>query len=229
MWIMLPARITSLCIAAIAVSCGWVTYDGTKSNLLVTESPNKTYKVVLEKGRGTPDVDSTRDDEIVVRFSAAERGTSLVSKELLYSADSLDRPFEILFPNHLWISESALRFGEDLSRSQVRPDEIKVLNETDQRITYLRINSGKYEMFLLFEINPNTNMTLSTQAQTDTVSDLSWISGTGRFEDGKILPEEGKNFYIRGKYSGPAHYAIIIRKEGIIIQSEEFEALKTSR
>lgn len=225
MWVISSSKVLLLCLSVLTVSCGWFVYKSDSSYSLTTESPDRTYKVVLKQETGTGKVNPAREAEARIGFNVTKGGTSIVSKELLYSGDSLDMPFETLYPQHSWVSESVLRFGEELPGFKAQHDEIKVHNQTNRSLTYLRVNSGKYEMFLLFELKPNSTVILPTRAQPSVESDLSWISSVGKFEHGVPLKEEGKNFYIRGKYNGPAHYSILIREDGITILSEEFEAL----
>ncbi len=129
-----------------------------------------------------------------------------------------------MFREHNWVSDSLLRFGrKDISQSQ--PDEITVANETGQTLTYLWLRSGKYELFLLFELKPALTVTLRSQAQTDEGQDSSYIGCKGKLEDGKAIAEVAANFSIRGKYRGPSHYSVRITEKRVLITSQEFEAL----
>jgi hypothetical protein len=160
-----------------------------------------------------------------VRFDVAKQNRSIVENEVLYDGGFYDDRFSELFPEHSWVSSSILRFGRKDSLPPSQHDEVIVANETDQTLTYLRLNAGKYEIFLLFEVAPKSSLILNVQPQSDEGADSSYIGSKGRFDDGKSLAEAGGNFAVRGRYRGRAHYTVKITNKGFLIGSQEFEAL----
>jgi hypothetical protein len=98
----------------------------------------------------------------------------------------------------------------------------------DLKLSYLRVNVGKYEAFLLLDLKPRSIVTLKVQPQTDDGQDLSYIGCKGRFDDGTPLKEEAGNFIVRGKYHGPAHYSLKISDDSVLISSRDFEPLSES-
>ena len=153
---------------------------------------------------------------------------SILKDEQLIEGGVYDNMFSELYPEHLWVSPSVLRFGRKDNSPKPQHDEVSVENATDRTITYLRVNAGKYETFLLFELKPRSLVTLNAQAQTDEGKDLSYIGCKGRFEDGTTIGEKPGNFDIRGKYAGLAHYSIKVSDSAVQIISKEFESLTQS-
>ncbi len=123
------------------------------------------------------------------------------------------------------ISDSSLRFGRKGEQSPSQYDEVTVVNQASRIVRYLWLNSGKYELFLFFEVQPASSITFHVQPQTDVGQDLSYIGCKGRFDDGSAIAEVATNFDIRQKYRGPAHYVVRITESGVLVASNEFKVL----
>jgi hypothetical protein len=191
---------------------------------LVTTSPANTFQAHFAERAEIHRSPSAGHGHKEVTLTVLKRNSPIIKDELLYEGGVYDDRFSELFPEHNWVSDSLLRFGrKDIPQSQ--HDEITVANETGRTLTYLWLRSGKYELFLLFELKPALTVTLRSQAQTDEGQDSSYIGCKGKFDDGKALAEVAANFSIRGKYRGPSHYSVRITEKGVLIASQEFEAL----
>jgi hypothetical protein len=191
---------------------------------LSTISPNKTYKVMLdEQAVISSDRLFTKHGHHEVRFTVTRDGRTILKRESLYSGGTYDDRFLDQFPTSEWLSDSVMRFGQTANVGN--RDEVVVYNETADSLSYLVVRSGKYEVFLLIDLPPNSVVKLSPEPQTDEHGDSSYISASGKLNRGGLISETGRNFNVHGKYKGPAHYAIHIKDGALQITSEEFEAI----
>jgi hypothetical protein len=190
----------------------------------VTASPANTYRAHFTERAETYSFPSSGHGHHEVTFTVLKAKSPIIENELLYEGGVYDDRFSELFPEHSWISDSLLRFGrKDIPQSQ--HDEITVANETGRTLKYLWLGAGKYERFLLFELQSASSVTLRVQAQTDEGQDSSYIGCKGKFDDGKAFAEVAANFSILGKYRGPSHYSVRITEKAVLITSQEFEVL----
>lgn len=190
---------------------------------LNTTSPDGTYRTQFKERVGFP-----RPTRHEVRFDVFKGEVGILKDEQLIEGGVYDDMFSVLYPEHAWISPSVLRFGRKDRSPEPQHDEVSIENATDRTITYLRVNAGKYETFLLFELKPRSLVTLNAQAQTDKGHDSSFIGCKGRFEDGTPIREKPGDFDIRGKYSSPAHYSVKVSDSAVLITSKEFDSLTQS-
>lgn len=73
--------------------------------LFSTVSPDGLYKV---------EISQTRDPTLYersVHLGVRRGGTAVVNRKLLYTGDLLDDDFQVLYPNPMWSSNSALELG----------------------------------------------------------------------------------------------------------------------
>lgn len=187
---------------------------------LNTTSPDGTYRALFKEQVSVP---GPLHHE--VQFDVLKGDLRIVKDELLYKGGAYDSRFPELFPEHRWISSSVLRFGGKDNLPEAQHDEISIENATDRTLTYLRVNDGKYEVFLLFELQPRSFVTLYVQPQTDEGQDLSYIGCKGRFDDGTSIAEVAGNFRVRGRYHGRSHYSVKISDKGVQITSKELESI----
>lgn len=184
---------------------------------LNTTSPDGTYRTHFKERVGFP-----RPNRHEVRFDVFKGEVSILKDEQLIEGGVYDDMFSVLYPEYLWVSPSVIRFGRKDRSPEPQHDEVSVENATDRTITYLQVNAGKYETFLLFELKPRSLVTLNAQAQTDKGKDYSYIGSKGRFEDGTPIREVGGNFDIRGKYRSPSHYSVKVSDSAVQITSKEY-------
>lgn len=191
--------------------------------LINLTSPDATYRVDFKERAGSP-----RPTRHEVQFDVFRRDLRIIKDEQFYEGGIYDDKFSELYPEHHWTSPAVLRFGRKDNVPESQHDEVSIQNATERTVTYLRVNVGKYEAFLLLDLKPGSIVTLSAQPQTDNGQDLSFIGCKGRFDDGTPIREEAGNFLVRGKYHGPAHYSIKISDKDVQISSREFASLSES-
>lgn len=211
--------VVCVCTIAFVISLA-LRVSGQRRFELLTISPDTTYQVDCKEG-----ADTQVSGHHEVRFAVLKEKRPIIENKLLYEGGFYDNRFSELFPEHTWVSSSVLRFGRKDSVLLSQHDQVIIANETDQTLTYLRLNVGKYEAFLLFEVKPKSSLTLNVQPQSDEGHDSSYIGCKGRFDDGNIISEAAGNFGVRGRYLGRSHYTVKITDKGVLISSQEFEAL----
>ena len=66
--------------------------------------------------------------------------------QYLHSGDWMDISFELAYPNHRWRSENILHFyrEEDFRNRDRGPIVATLINDTDQVIEYLKLESEEY-------------------------------------------------------------------------------------
>ncbi|MCA1568078.1 MAG: hypothetical protein LC803_21035 [Acidobacteria bacterium] len=89
---------------------------------LTTSSPGKTYTVSLAGNKDRPHIPAISHE---VRFNVLKRTETFLSDDHLFSGDWLDPSFEVLYPQHNWISENVLRFGRAEYFSNGSPHTLK--------------------------------------------------------------------------------------------------------
>ncbi len=180
------SKLHKIIILLIVLAAGTVIYKWFfESVWLTTSSPNKTYTVELtgDKSRGgfiIPSVVGYRvfkDNEIVAKNSS------------VHSGDWMDISFELAYPEHAWVSENVLRFWRNphLPREIDKFDILLISNDTDKTIKYLEVKAR--DMFLVFDLQPNSTLRLSSTHQSWNYS----IGIEGEFEDGRNI-EYGTGF-----------------------------------
>ncbi len=189
--------------------------------VLSTTSPNHTYTINLVESLYPPG----EPYKYMVGLKIFRAGNLIADNSRFSGSDDFDRRFGDEYPEHQWMSENLLRLGRKTSPSQY--DTIVIRNTTNSVITYFTA-LGKTEMFMLFDIQPDSVIKLNAQPQTDRDRDLSWIAYSGQLAGGKEIPPGGVNFKIHGKYIGPACYCVNIKNGEVLITSSNFEAVKYS-
>jgi len=201
-------------LGAIAVFHFADPFDRSPSEI-ATASPNKTYRVYMQDR-------ATEGFEHIVNFNVTKNEKPIIENEIFYSDSNRFIYSELKYS---WAAENVLRFGE--LDSSVKPDEISIINQTNKIIRYLKVNAGN--SFLLLELQPRTTTRLFDRPQTNKTADISWVGGFGKFDDGRSFSNWGKNFRIKGKYTSPAHYCVLIKDGEIVVQSREFEGFSTDK
>lgn len=80
-------------------------------------------------------------------------------KDPFFRGGSLDEHFKGAYPVIEWINDSSLRMGGNLASQPFR-DEIKLINKTKEKLDIVEIFYGKYERFLIFDLEPELTLTL---------------------------------------------------------------------
>jgi len=186
-----------------------------------TESPQKTYKVTLTGQAGPPDMkfvqlDLTRHE---VKATASRVGHIVFDGLSMYSGDGYDNGFRVLYPDQRWLSESVLEFGQKADFAKPPQDELYVANKTQGVIPYLYVRAGKYSIFLLFDLQPNSVQKLSTHMEY-------WervVGCEGKLALGKEIQYSDVGFSSDDTANKGAHYCVVVTDLGVTIGSKEYE------
>jgi len=180
-------------------------------------SPNQTYKVDLAG-------DLTRPISPLithtVTFNLFKKG-KLSASSHLHSGDGFDDSFEDSYSQHVWVSESIIRFGLDASVSRENADSLVVSNNTDKTIKFLRIDAR--DMFLLFDMQPHSTVKLSASHQ----GWISWVTCEGEFADGERIAWDGINFFHKDELGKSLQYCVSIRGSAPQIASPQLDGYKS--
>lgn len=181
-----------------------------------TVSPDRTYTVRLKEQRENHIIPFSNIDDppgCPAEFSVYKKGQPVIEKMDIGDDSNL---FDDLYPDHSWVADSILRFGNK-DPDELGHDEVVVRNNSNQVIAYLQVRTCKWEMFWLFDVQPNSMVKLSACPQ------IIWLDFYGKFSGGKNIPFVGMNFKIGSKRRTTGHYLITIADEGTSIDSPDFE------
>lgn len=140
----------------------------------------KLFSTVSPDGRYKVEISQTRDSTLYersVHLSAGSDGKAVVNRKLLYTGDVLDDDFQVLHPNPMWSSNSALELGYDDANLEERSSELKITNESSDTIAYVLIESSLRKL-VLFEVKPGSTVYQRFQVR-------AWLSCEGLFEGSK--------------------------------------------
>ena len=177
---------------------------------LSTSSPNKTYTVQLTGRKFRPRVLGVEHE---ARFNLLKGTKPVVKNAYVDSYDWFDSDFAEMYPEHKWVSESVLRFGYKLAKSQQRIDSLTVSNRTDKPVRYLKITAG--DLIFIFDLPARSATKLGVPHQAW----LSWVAAEGAFSDGQSLSVNGVNFFHRDKLNMPLKYCLFVTEDLIKIES----------
>jgi hypothetical protein len=153
-------------ICAVILGVGVVLYSVKSStaddpSVIETRSPQATYTVVFELKAG--EANSLGFTE-VVKLTVTKGSQTFFVKDPFFGAGSLEAHFKGAHPVIEWINDSSVRMGGDLASQPFR-DEIKVINKTKEKLDVVEIFYGRYERFLIFELEPQRTLTLPASPQ----------------------------------------------------------------
>jgi len=203
-------------VGAIVLSIFAFRTAGHRPVFFTTESPDKTYVVLLRGKEFRPRLPIT---EHSVYSDVYRHGELVTSGRELHSGDWFDPAFENLYNGYEWVNSSTLMFHRRRGHEGAF-DTLNVTNNTSNSIKFLRVQS--VEMFLLFDLKPKARVNLSASPQ----SWLSWINVEGEYEDGTSIPSKGVNFEIDTSQRGPFTYEITINDDGATISSSKLRAYR---
>ena len=170
---------------------------------LSTSSPNGTYTMQLTGNKSRP-IKPIWDNAAC--FDLFKDGQPIVWEAKLDSYGWLDPSFAEEHPEHRWDSESILRFGKNLSNSEMKLDELTVSNTTGKPLRYLRITS--YDELFVFDVPPGSKLTLRVARPP---SDQSWVGVEGMFVDGEMIPYDGVNFLLPSNHTAQLTYCVWVQ------------------
>jgi|GEM_PF-6787715 len=189
---------------------------------LVLDSPKKTYKVVIS-GKGEPKKTyELKNSEHEVKASVSKLGKSILEDFSIYSGDAYDDGFIHLYPDNIWLTDSMLSFGKKANFDHSVQSEVRIFNKTKKYISNLYVKVGKFYIFLLFDIEPNSTNSMSVHIE-------NWeriVGCKGKFVDGNNINYSDVEFSSKDKRTTPAHYCVILKDDKVIIGSQEFEGTK---
>jgi hypothetical protein len=87
----------------------------------------------------------------------------------------MDISFELAYSEHAWASENVLRFWRNphMPEEKDKFDILLISNDTDKTIKYLEVKAR--DMFLVFELQPNSTLRLLSAHQSWSYG--IWIGG----------------------------------------------------
>lgn len=182
-----------------------------------SESPNRTYHVSFSGVRSRPSWPFTSASDLQnrnVKITVSRHGTVLVDRAEIYDGDAYDSSFDDLYPKTEWLSETTLHLGQEELRG--RPRQIKITNESDQKVPYLYVRAGKTNLFLLFDMSSGTTVTV----QADLEHWEDFVGCTGRFDD-RDFPYRVIDFSSSPTRRLIGLYNVTVRKDGCSVTAKD--------
>lgn len=183
-----------------------------------TTSPNGTYQIHLKEEAKVylapfPFNFLSGHGDSKVNLTTTKNGNPLIDNIVLYSGDGLDDRFLDDYPEHKWMSDSVLRFGHNVAKSEENQDSLSVSNNTDKTLEYLKIKAG--DMLLVFEMPPKSKLKFQVPHQGWN----SWVWADGEFTDERKPKGNGANFYHKDKLNEPLRYCVSVGDDAIKVES----------
>jgi len=135
----------------------------------------------------------------------------------LHFGDWFDPSFNDLYTQHRWLSNTTIQFSREAA-PEPDGDRLVVRNDTDKAISYLLIESR--DKFLVFNLDPRSELKLRANPQSPLTRDLSGIRVEGEFADSRPIHLKGVEFKIR-EQKGPFDYQISIKAGGAQVTSPQ--------
>jgi hypothetical protein len=158
-WIAIAcAVITGVGVALYSVNSH--TFDN--PSLIETRSPQGTYTVSFELKAGEADAVGLFTE--FVKLKVTKSSQTFFEKDPFFAGRALEPHFKGAYPVIEWINDSSLRMGGNLASQPFR-DEIKLINKTQEKLDVVEIFYGKYERFLIFDLEPELTLTLPASPQ----------------------------------------------------------------
>ncbi len=177
---------------------------------LTTSSPNKTYTVEFTGNKYAPSVPAV-DHE--TRFNLFKNGQPLLKNAYVDAYDWFDSDLAGMYPEHKWVSDSVLRIGSEISKSEKSSDSLALSNKTNKTVRFLRIVAG--DMLFIFEMPPDSKNKFSVPY----LGDLPWVAGEGEFADGQKIKWNGVNFQNKERLKDSLQYCISVGDDSLKIES----------
>lgn len=193
-------------------SCIFVPRD--ESYSIERVSPNGVYTIRLKESLTDPDRWESRLDLL-------RSGKPMIENQLFSSLRKWDGPFIDAHPKSEWVNDSVFMLGQNSISRGLENDVIEIENNGSENFRYFVVNTGRQNMYVLFNFGRGDQMTLSTQPQTEANADFSEFNYWGKMEQGRELRQGVAGFRIMGQYRNPAHYKITITDSGVVITSLE--------
>lgn len=188
---------------------------------LTLASPDGSYTVRLSERAEVPRIVGPFEwshGDFLVSMSVLRNDEPAVADLPFYSGDSFDDRFGYRYPAREWLSDSVLQFEGKQWTSPPR-DVLRVVNETDQTLTYFGVHA--VDLTLAFDVEPGAALTVPFNATYRPNDDLAYVGCSGQFADGRPVSSRGVDFVLseRGesiRQTG-ATYTVTIRSGGVEI------------
>jgi hypothetical protein len=179
---------------------------------LAISSPKGTYLIQFTGHRDRPKLPLVNHQ---VDFSVTKNQQVYLANRFVHSADWMDMPFDLAYPDYRWLSENILQLYDAESFNSRQTKIIRVINKTSRRIQYVRVKSN--DSFLLLDIQPGSTTILEVTARAD----FRWIEVEGGFSNDRLIKSINRDFDVSQNYKGPLPYDIVIDDNGVSIVSAE--------
>lgn len=171
-------------------------------------SPGGAYRVKV-------DVRVEEEGDISGRFTEQGKIQIFKGQEVVYKhdwkrTDNWEPTFADAHPVVEWVGDTVVRMGQDAS-DQPFSDEFVITNNTDEYLSYVEINYGKYESLKVFDIAPGDEATLraSPRFKPDGSSNYSFGYG-GATRSGKEFTGTGVDKQRKSPAEGQLKFQITI-------------------
>lgn len=153
-------------IVIIGIAVSLYAYSATVNGdfSIETRSPHGTFRVVFEGQTSGLNSRSSQFLSEKVSLKVFKGQKLYFTKDPFFGGDALEMHFKGAYPTIEWINDSVLRMGGNTS-AQPFLDEIKISNNTEEKLGVVEVFYGRYERFLLFDFDPGTSLTLSASPQ----------------------------------------------------------------
>jgi hypothetical protein len=135
-----------------------------KESELSTASPHGVYLVRLAVKGEPPGARPGERYRKTIKLEAVKEGKLVAADDVFFSEEQYDVSFAEAYPVREWVSETVLRLGDNTS-SQPFADEVVVSNHTGQPLRFLSLHYGKYERFLVFDLDAGAVLKLRASPQ----------------------------------------------------------------
>jgi hypothetical protein len=164
---MLGMKIGVAILCAVIVGVGVALYSANSRifddrSVVQTKSPQSTYTVLFELKPG--EANGLGWSTEFVKLKVTKGSQIFFEKDPFFAGRELEPHFKGAYPVLEWINDSSLRMGSDLASQPFR-DEIKLINKTKEKLDVVEIFYGKYERFLIFDLEPQVTLTLPASPQ----------------------------------------------------------------
>lgn len=172
-------------ICAMTVGVGGALYSAefqtlNDRSIVKTRSPQGTYTVLFELKPGK--TNSLGFFTEFVKLKVTKGSQVFFVKDPFFAGRELELHFKGAYPVIEWVNDFSLRLGRDLASQPFR-DEIELINKTKEKLDVVEIFYGKYERFLIFDLDPQITLTLHASPQ---VSDNLPLAATLIYEATKF-------------------------------------------
>lgn len=202
-WVLAPCAL----VAAVYVSFAVHDAVAEANPFLTTTSPSGAYTVNLTGRKDRPFLTPN-----TVSYHALKGGEPFLRGAGLHKTwDFMDPWFELMYPDHRWVSDNALQLYNGRLFHGREPDTLIVVNRAGRAVKHLRVASG--DQILLFDIEPGSETRLpSSPARGESKS--FYVSG--EFYDGRRL-EAGAVVRVSKLVGGAHTYYLQVSVDGVTV------------